>query len=66
MGIRDAGDKWKGSVEVVLLSPPLARGPLRRLTEKVVPRIPVVSPAELLPEVRLERVAVVSLRNAGS
>ena len=65
-GIRDAGDKWKGSVEVVLLSPPLARGPLRRLTEKVVPRIPVVSPAELLPEVRLERVAVVSLRNAGS
>jgi hypothetical protein len=32
----------------------------------VIPRVPVVSPAELLPEVRLERVSVVSLRNAAA
>ncbi len=64
MGIRAAADKWRGSGELVLLCPPLARGPLRRLTEKVVPRVAVISPAELLPTVRLERVMAVSLRNA--
>ncbi len=64
--LRDAAERWRGSNDVVVLCPPLARGPLRRLTEKVIPRVPVVSPAELLPEVRLERVAVVSLRNAAA
>ena len=63
-GLRDAAESWRGSEDVVVLCPPLARGPLRRLTEKVVPRVPVLSPAELMPTVRLERVAAVSLRNA--
>lgn len=63
-GIRSAAESWRGAEDVVVLCPPLARGPLRRLTEKVVPRVPVVSPAELMPTVRLERVAAVSLRNA--
>jgi flagellar biosynthesis protein FlhA len=65
-GLRDAAERWRGSNDVVVLCPPLARGPLRRLTEKVIPRVPVVSPAELLPEVRLERVAAISLRNSGA
>ena len=64
-GLRDAAERWRGSNDVVVLCPPLARGPLRKLTEKVIPRVPVLSPAELLPEVRLERVAAVSLRNSG-
>jgi flagellar biosynthesis protein FlhA len=45
----------------VLLSPPLARGPLRRLLEKVVPRIAVLSSSELLPTVRLSCVGTVDL-----
>ena len=65
-GIRAAAEGWRGSDDVVVLCPPLARGPLRRLTEKVVPRVPIVSPAELLPTVRLERVGAVSLRNSGA
>lgn len=62
-GLRTAAERWRGSADVVILCPPLARGPLRRLTEKVAPRVPVISPAELLPTVRLERVSAVSLRN---
>jgi len=61
-GLRDAAEAWRGPGEAVVLCPPLARGPLRRLTEKIIPRVPVLSPAELLPSVRLERVAVVSLK----
>ena len=41
----------------------MARGPLRRLAEKVIPRVPMVSAAELLPSVRLERVAIVGLQS---
>jgi flagellar biosynthesis protein FlhA len=61
--LRTAAERWRGSSDVVVLCPPLARGPLRRLTEKVAPRVAVVSPAELLPTARLERVTAVSLRN---
>lgn len=61
--LRASAERWRGSSDVVILCPPLARGPLRRLTEKVAPRVPVISPAELLPTVRLERVTAVSLRN---
>jgi flagellar biosynthesis protein FlhA len=60
-GLRDAAESWSGSSEVVVLCPPLARGALRRLAEKVIPRVPIVSAAELLPTIRLERIAVVSL-----
>jgi flagellar biosynthesis protein FlhA len=60
-GLRDVAESYVGNGEVVVLCPPLARGPLRRLTEKVIPRVPVLSPAELLPTVRLEKVGSVSL-----
>jgi len=63
--LRTSAERWRGGSDLVILSPPLARGPLRKLTEKVVPRVPVLSPAELLPTVRLERVTAVSIRNSG-
>jgi flagellar biosynthesis protein FlhA len=65
-GLRDAAEAWTGEGSVVILCPPLARGPLRRLAEKIIPRIPILSPGELLPAVRLQRVAAVSLRPSGA
>ena len=65
-GLRNAAEAWTGEGTVVILCPPLARGPLRRLAEKIIPRIPILSPGELLPAVRLQRVAAVSLRSAGT
>jgi flagellar biosynthesis component FlhA len=59
--VREASESYAGAGVVVLLAPPLARGPLRRLLEKVMPRLPVISPAELLPTVKLDRVAVVDV-----
>jgi flagellar biosynthesis protein FlhA len=50
-----------GADDVVLLAPPLVRGPFRRLSEKLFPRIPILSPGELLPTVRLERVGLLTL-----
>jgi flagellar biosynthesis protein FlhA len=61
-GLRNAAENWTGEGTVVVLCPPLARGPLRRLAEKIIPRIPILSPGELLPAVRLQRVAAVSLQ----
>jgi flagellar biosynthesis protein FlhA len=46
----------------VLLCPALARGPLRRLIEKAVPELPVLSSAELTPTVDLQRLDVISLQ----
>ena len=60
-GLRDAAEAWNGPGDVVVLCPPLARGPLRNLSSKVIPRVAIVSAAELLPTVRLQRVASVSL-----
>ncbi len=51
----------QGADDVVLLAPPLVRGPFRRLSEKLFPRVPVLSPGELLPTVRLERVGLLTL-----
>ena len=65
-GLRDAAEGWTGDGTVVILCPPLARGPLRRLAEKIIPRIPILSPGELLPTVRLQRVVAVSLRPTGA
>jgi flagellar biosynthesis protein FlhA len=48
----------------VLLCPALARGPLRRLIEKAIPDLPVLSSAELTPTVDLQRLDVISLQNA--
>ncbi len=64
--IKAAVDQWRGTGDLVLLCPPLARGPLRRLTEKLLPRLAILSPAELVPTVRLERVALVSMRGAAA
>jgi flagellar biosynthesis component FlhA len=65
-GLRDAAEAWNGAGDVVVLCPPLARGPLRNLSSKVIPRVAIESAAELLPTVRLDRVASVSLINGVS
>jgi len=52
----------KANQEAVLLCPPLARAPLRQLIEKALPRIAVLSPAELLPTAKLEKIAEISFR----
>jgi len=59
--VKDAAEANSNMGTVVLLAPPLARGPLSRLIEKVVPRLPVLSPAELIPTVKLDRVVVVEV-----
>jgi flagellar biosynthesis protein FlhA len=53
--------RQRGADDIVLLAPPLVRGPFRRLSEKLFPRIPVLSPGELLPTIRLERVGLLTL-----
>jgi flagellar biosynthesis protein FlhA len=63
-GIRDQAEGWAGAGQVVVLCPPLARGPLRRLAEKVIPRVPILSPSELRAGVHLERIGVISLAAA--
>jgi flagellar biosynthesis protein FlhA len=65
-GLRDAAEAWNGPGDVVVLCPPLARGPLRNLSSKVIPRVAIVSAAELLPTIRLERVATVSMNDGVS
>jgi len=65
-GLRDAAEAWNGAGDVVVLCPPLARGPLRMLSGKVIPRVAIVSAAELLPTIRLDRVATVSLADGVS
>lgn len=59
--VKDAAEANANMGTVVLLAPPLARGPLSRLIEKVVPRLPVLSPAELIPTIKLDRVVVVDV-----
>ncbi len=62
---RDAVERWKGTGQIVIMTPPLVRGPLRRLIKPIIPRVPVISYSELLPTVTLDRIAVVSLRGRG-
>ena len=64
--IREHTEGWAGGGQVVVLCPPLARGPFRRLVEKVVPRVVVLSPSELAPGVKLERVAIIGLERKAS
>jgi len=59
--VKDAAESNANMGTIVLLAPPLARGPLSRLVEKVVPRLPVISPAELVPTVKLDRLVVVDV-----
>lgn len=63
--VRDLSESYSGESPAVLLAPPLARGPVRRLLERVLPRVPVVSPSELLPTVGLDRVGTVRWSSGG-
>ncbi|MCA9491638.1 MAG: FHIPEP family type III secretion protein, partial [Myxococcales bacterium] len=61
---REVVDMHQADGTFVLLCPPLARAALRKLLERAVPRLPVLSSAELLPGVNLERLATIDLRSA--
>ncbi len=69
-GMRQHAETWNGNGELVLLVPPLARGPVRRLIEKALPRIPVLSPGEVVPGTGLNRAGEISftkpLKNTSS
>lgn len=60
--VRTQAESWAGSGDLVLLVPPLARAPMRRLLEKVLPRVPVLSPGEIVPGTPLSRSAEIRLR----
>jgi flagellar biosynthesis protein FlhA len=54
-------ESYGGPAPAVVLCPPLARGALRRLLERVLPRVTVLSSAELLPTARIQPVGTVTL-----
>ncbi len=60
--IRTQTESWSGTGDLVFLVPPLARGPMRRLLEKVLPRVPVLSPGEIVPGTPLSRAAEIRLK----
>ena len=60
--IKRLTEGYAGPGQAVILCPPLARGALRRLLERILPRVPVLSSAELLPSVRLETAGMVEIR----
>ncbi len=57
--IKLKSESFAGPGQLVVLCPPLARGPFRRLAERVVPRVPILSPNELMAGARLEKVGVI-------
>jgi len=59
--LREKVESYGGPGQAVVLCPPLARGALKRLLERVLPRIPVLSSAELLATAKLEPVGTVQL-----
>ncbi|MCB9672350.1 MAG: flagellar biosynthesis protein FlhA [Alphaproteobacteria bacterium] len=59
--LREKVEGYPGPGQAVVLCPPLARGALRRLIERVLPKMPILSSAELLPAVKLESVGTVEL-----
>jgi len=61
LGIRDQVERYPGPGQAVVLCPPLARGALRRLLERALPRVTVLSSAELLPTIQLDTVGRVAL-----
>jgi len=61
--IGETVESYGGPAPAVVLCPPLARGALRRLLERVLPRVAVLSSAELLPTARLQPVGVISLKS---
>ena len=66
VGVRTHIEQFAGSGQAVLLCPPLARGAFRRLIERVLPRIPVVSSSELLPTARIQTESVIELTEPAS
>ncbi len=50
---------YDGPGQAVLICPPLARGAVRRLLERVAPRIPVLSSAEVLSTAKLVPIAMI-------
>ncbi len=58
-------EQWTGNSELVLIVPPLARAPVRRLLEKEMPRVPVLSGAEIVAGTSLQRVGELSLSERG-
>ena len=59
--MRELTEGHSGPGQAVVLAPPLARGALRRLIARVLPRVVVLSSAELLPTVKLQCVGTVTL-----
>lgn len=60
--MKTAAEQWTGNSELVLIVPPLARAPVRRLMEKEMPRLPVLSGAEIVPGTPLQKVGDLSLQ----
>lgn len=61
VGVRTHIEQYAGHGQAVLLCPPLARGAFRRLIERVLPRIAVVSSSEILPSARIQTASTIEL-----
>ena len=58
--VRAQVDAWNQNTPPVLLVPPLARGSIRRLLDRAIPRMSVLSPGEVVPSTPIDRVGEVS------
>jgi flagellar biosynthesis protein FlhA len=58
--VRAQVDNWNQNTPPVLLVPPLARGSIRRLLDRAIPRMYVLSPGEVVPGTPIDRVGEVS------
>ena len=55
-------DAWNHNSTPLLLVPPLARGPIRKLLDRAIPRMYVLSPGEVVPGTSIDRVAEISFQ----
>jgi flagellar biosynthesis protein FlhA len=60
--VKTATESWAGVSELVVLTPPLMRSPLRRILSLYLPRVTVISPMEILPATRLSTVEQIRLK----
>ena len=58
--VRQQVDAWSQNSVPVLLVPPLSRGPIRRLIDRAIPRVYVLSPGEITPGTPIDRVSEVT------
>lgn len=58
--VRNHVDGWNHNSHPLLLVPPLARGPIRKLLDRAIPRMYVLSPGEVVPGTSIDRVAEIS------